>query len=383
MQSSTLLLKVLRYTTTLMTCRWRKIRSTLYFHPLHMEIINLLSFPQLKQCITEGYVTATLPISSMGELLITGGAGFIGSCLAKKSLESGWKVRIYDTIPNGLDQTLAELEDAGVKLIIGDIRNPETLNDAISGCDTVVHLAAQVSVPHSIINPQETMDVNVNGTAQVLELCLLNGVERVVMASSAAVYGNSENFPLHEDDAGMTLSPYAESKWMNEKQIIDARQKGLNAAALRFFNVYGNGQKSDGAYSAVIPKFIDLMLNGKTPIVNGDGLQTRDFVHVDDVCTAVLSLIEDDWKAVNHHVFNVATQTKISLLDLIDTINQILVKVNHLSISIDPVFGPSRKGDIQHSLADIQRMKNTFNWKPKVDLQRGLEDMIHSRKANR
>ncbi|MBT3540977.1 MAG: NAD-dependent epimerase/dehydratase family protein, partial [Opitutae bacterium] len=186
-----------------------------------------------------------------------------------------------------------------------------------------------------------------------------------------------------EDDAGMTLSPYAESKWMNEKQILDARQEGLNAAALRFFNVYGNGQKSDGAYSAVIPKFIDLMLNGKTPIVNGDGLQTRDFVHVEDVCTAVLSLIEDDWKAVNHHVFNVATQTKISLLDLIDTINQILVKVNHLNISIDPVFGPSREGDIQHSLADIQRMKNTFNWEPTMDFQRGLEQMIHSRKANR
>ena len=351
--------------------------------PYAQEIINLLSFPQLKLCITEGYVTATLPISSMGELLITGGAGFIGSCLAKKSLESEWKVRIYDTIPNGLDQTLTELEDAGVKLIVGDIRDSETLNEAISGCSAVVHLAAQVSVPHSMNNPQETMDVNVNGTAQVLELCLLNGVERMVMASSAAVYGNSENFPLHEDDAGMTLSPYAESKWMNEKQILDARQKGLNAAALRFFNVYGNGQKSDGAYSAVIPKFIDLMLDGKTPIVNGDGLQTRDFIHVEDVCTAVLSLIEGDWKAVNHHVFNVATQTKISLLDLIDTINQILVKVNHLNDSIDPVFGPSRKGDIQHSLADIQRMKNTFNWKPKVDLQRGLEDMIHSRKANR
>ena len=343
----------------------------------------MLSSPQLKQCITEGYVNATLPKTPMGELLITGGAGFIGSSLAKKSLESGWKVRIYDTVPNGLDQTLVELEDAGAIIIVGDIRDSETLQEAISGCSAVVHLAAQVSVPHSMNNPKETMDVNVNGTAQVLELCLLNGVERMVMASSAAVYGNSENFPLHEDDAGMTLSPYAESKWMNEKQILDARGKGLNAAALRFFNVYGNGQKSDGAYSAVIPKFIDLMLNGKTPIVNGDGLQTRDFIHVEDVCTAVLSLIEGDWKAVEHHVFNVATQTKISLLDLIDTINQILVKVNHLNDSIDPVFGPSRKGDIQHSLADIQRMKNTFNWKPKVDFQRGLEDMIHSRKANR
>lgn len=343
----------------------------------------MLSYQQLKHWNTEGYVINTPPITSMGELLITGGAGFIGCSLARKALEKGWKVRIYDTVPNGLDQTLAQLEDAGVKLIVGDIRDSETLSRAISGCNAVVHLAAQVSVPNSINNPKETMDVNVNGTAQVLELCLLNGVERMVMASSAAVYGNSENFPLHEDDAGMTLSPYAESKWMNEQQIHDARQKGLNAAALRFFNVYGNGQKSDGAYSAVIPKFIDLMLNGKTPIVNGDGLQTRDFIHVEDVCTAVLSLIEDDWKAVEHHVFNVATQTKISLLELIDAINQILLNGNLQNFPIDPVFGPSRKGDIQHSQADIQRMKNTFNWKPKMDFQRGLEQMIYSRKENR
>ena len=350
---------------------------------MHVQIINLLLYHQLRLCITEGYVIAALSIPSMGELLITGGAGFIGSSLARKSIERGWNVRIYDTVANGEDQTLTQLQNDGVELIIGDIRNRKKLSEAISGCDAVVHLAAQVSVSHSISNPHTTMDVNVNGTAQVLDLCLMNKVERVVVASSAAVYGTAETLPLREDDAGLTLSPYAESKWINEKQIIDARQKGLNAAALRFFNVYGNGQKSDGAYSAVIPKFIDLMLDGVAPTVNGDGLQTRDFIHVDDVCSAVLSLIEGEWKAVDYHAFNVATQTKVSLLELIDAINKVLVEKNQHYAPIVPVFGLSREGDIQDSLADIQRMKTTFNWNPTMDFQRGLELMIHSRMENR
>ena len=319
----------------------------------------------------------------MGELLITGGAGFIGSTLAKKALVDGWNVRIYDAVPNGGNQTLRQLQNAGAELIIGDVRNRETLSKAISGCDAVVHLAAQVSVQRSINNPDETMDVNVNGTAQVLDLCLLNGVERVIMASSAAVYGNLENLPLHEDDAGLTLSPYAESKWMNEKQIIDAREKGLNAAALRFFNVYGAEQKSNRAYSAVIPKFIDLMLDGIAPNVNGDGLQSRDFIHVSDVCTAVLSLLNGEWKAVNHHVFNVATQSKITLLDLIATINKILQNKSQHYIPIVPEFGPSLEGDIQNSMADIQRMKTTFTWEPLMEFQEGLEQMIQLRIENR
>ena len=315
----------------------------------------------------------------MGELLITGGAGFIGSTLARKSVEKGWKVRIYDTIPNGRNQTLVELEDAGIKVIIGDIRDSETLNGAISGCNAVVHLAAQVSVPYSMNNPEETMDVNVNGTAQVLELCLLNGVERMIMASSAAVYGNSENLPLHEDDAGVTLSPYAESKWMNEEQIRNAREKGLNAAALRFFNVYGHGQKSDGAYAAVIPKFADMMAQGDSPKLNGDGLHTRDFVHVYDVCAAINKLIEGEWKAEKHHVYNVATQTKITLLDLIASINGALHRLTENHQTIVATHGPERVGDIRHSMASIERICSTLNWKPVVPFKEGIERLVQER----
>jgi len=348
-----------------------------------MEIINLLSFIQLGSGFTEGYVIAALIIVYMGDLLITGGAGFIGSALAKKALEKGWKVCIYDTVPNGVDQTLTELQSAGVELIIGDIREREKLNNAISGCGAVVHLAAQVSVSHSIKNPQETMDVNVNGTAQVLKLCLLNGIERVVMASSAAVYGNAEHLPLQENDAGLTLSPYAESKWMNEKQIVHARKEGLKAASLRFFNVYGPGQKSDGPYSAVIPKFVDMMLSGEAPIVNGDGLQSRDFIHVNDVCTAVLSLIDGEWRADKHDVFNVATQSSVTLLNLIATINEILQDKKQDYLPIAPSFGPLRKGDIQNSMADIQRMKTTFAWEPMTSFHDGIEQMIRSRIESR
>ena len=223
----------------------------------------------------------------MPSLLITGGAGFIGSNFAKTSFNRGWTVRILDNFSTGLQSIADELELKGVQIFTGDIRDESLLDRAIEGCDAVVHLAAQVSVPFSVSNPQETMSINVDGTAKVLDACIRHGVERMVMASSAAVYGEADNLPLKEEDAGQVLSPYAQSKWENETHISDAREKGLRATALRFFNVYGTGQRPDGAYAAVIPKFADMMAQGIVPQINGDGLHTRDFVHVRDVCEAI------------------------------------------------------------------------------------------------
>ena len=315
----------------------------------------------------------------MGNLLITGGAGFIGSTLAKIVLERGWNVRILDNLSTGLESTARELENMGVKVFLGDIRDDSLLDSAMEGCDAVAHLAAQVSVPLSVSNPEETMSINVDGTSKVIAACLKHGVKRLIIASSAAVYGETESLPLKEEDAGHILSPYAESKWENETQIIDARKKGLQATALRFFNVYGVGQRPDGAYAAVIPKFADMMAQGIVPQINGDGLQTRDFVHVHDVCEAVYSLIEGDWKADKFHVYNVATQTKITLLELVEAINTSLSSFLPDYIHISPAHGPERVGDIRHSMASIERIQSTLDWSPKVGFEEGIKGLLQER----
>jgi UDP-N-acetylglucosamine 4-epimerase len=315
----------------------------------------------------------------MGDLLITGGAGFIGSNFAKTSISRGWNVRILDNLSTGLQSIADELELKGVDVHIGDIRDESLLDKAMEGCDAVVHLAAQVSVPLSVSNPKETMSINVDGTAKVLDACIRHGVERLVMASSAAVYGEAVGLPLKEEDAGQVLSPYAQSKWENETQISDTRKKGLHATALRFFNVYGVGQRPEGAYAAVIPKFADMMAQGIVPQINGDGLHTRDFVHVHDVCEAIYSLIEGDWKADKFHVYNVATQSKITMLELVEVINTSLSSLLPDYIHISPTHGPERVGDIRHSMASIERIQGTLDWSPKVDFEEGIKGLVQER----
>lgn len=315
----------------------------------------------------------------MGKLLITGGAGFIGSTLAKIAQKQGWEVRIFDNFSTGLKSTADELMNLGIEVVTGDIRDEVLLYSAVSGCDAVAHLAAQVSVPLSVANPQETMSINVDGTANVLEACFSHRIKRMVMASSAAVYGEAESLPLKEEDAGQVLSPYAESKWKNEAQIFEARTKGLQATALRFFNVYGVGQRPDGAYAAVVPKFADMMAQGIVPQINGDGMHTRDFVHVHDVCSALLSLLDGEWKGESHHVYNVATQTKITLLDLIEAINSTMKEIQTGFEPITPNHGPERVGDIRHSMANISRIKNTLGWNPVVSFEEGIEGLVKER----
>ena len=315
----------------------------------------------------------------MPSLLITGGAGFIGAAFAQKSINNGWKVTILDNLSTGLESSVEVLRKMGMGVHIGDIRDESLLDKALKDCDAVVHLAAQASVPLSVSNPEETMSINVDGTSKVIAACLKHGVKRLVMASSAAVYGEAESLPLKEEDAGQVLSPYAESKWKNEAQILEARKKGLRATALRFFNVYGVGQRPDGAYAAVVPKFADMMAQGIVPKINGDGMHTRDFVHVHDVCSAIFSLIEGDWRAEKNHVYNVATQTKITLLDLIEAINNTLMKIQEGFEPIIPIHGPERVGDICHSMANIERIQNTLGWKPKVDFQDGIEELVRER----
>ena len=312
----------------------------------------------------------------METILVTGGAGFIGSNFARIALERGYSIRIVDNLSTGSQEVADDLQNLGAEVIVGDIRDLNVMNAALHGVDFIVHLAAQISVPLSMERPEETADINIQGTQVVIDCALKHGVQRLVMASSAAVYGENTNLPLAEEDGGMLLSPYAKSKWENEDQILKSRKEGLESVALRFFNVYGVGQRPDSAYAAVIPKFVDLIVNQQPPVINGDGLQTRDFVHVNDVVQAIFKFLEPTWVGQNYHVFNVATQTKLSLLDLIDDINASLSQINPEHTVITPKFGPERAGDIRHSMASNARLVTETKWEQSVDFSVGIFELV-------
>ena len=312
----------------------------------------------------------------METVLVTGGAGFIGSNFARIALERGYSIRIVDNLSTGSQEVADDLQNLGAEVIVGDIRDLNVMNAALHGVDFIVHLAAQISVPLSMERPEETADINIQGTQVVIDCALKHGVQRLVMASSAAVYGENTNLPLAEEDGGMLLSPYAKSKWENEDQILKSRKEGLESVALRFFNVYGVGQRPDSAYAAVIPKFVDLIVNQQPPVINGDGLQTRDFVHVNDVVQAIFKFLEPTWVGQNYHVFNVATQTKLSLLDLIDDINASLSQINPEHTVITPKFGPERAGDIRHSMASNARLVTETKWEQSVDFSVGIFELV-------
>jgi nucleoside-diphosphate-sugar epimerase len=312
----------------------------------------------------------------MAKVLITGGAGFIGSTVAINSLNRGHEVVVLDNLSSGSIKVLEHLKSLGANTIIGDIRDSNSVINAMQGCDAVVHLAAQISVPASIANPQENNSINVEGTQLILDYCKQFNVKRVIVASSAAVYGQEDRMPLKEENAGDLLSPYAQSKWKNEQQIIASRLSGQNAVALRFFNVYGPGQKADGGYAAVIPKFIDMMVNGKAPTMNGDGLHTRDFVHVDDVAKLILTIIENEWFALENHVYNVGTGNKTSLLDLVASIKKGLENNSIDTNNLSPIFGEDRVGDIRHSVADVQRVAQDYGWEAAIPFEQGIISLV-------
>ena len=312
----------------------------------------------------------------MAKVLVTGGAGFIGSSVAIKCIQNGHEVVILDNLSSGSNKVLEHLESLGVRAVIGDIRDPYSVQRAMHDCDAVVHLAAQISVPASIENPQENNSINVEGTQLILDYCKQFDVKRVVVASSAAVYGQGSRLPLREELAGDLLSPYAQSKWNNEQQIIASRLDGQNTVALRLFNVYGPGQRSDGGYAAVIPTFIDMMVNGKAPTINGDGLHTRDFVHVDDVAKLILTIIENEWHALENHVYNVATGNETSLLDLVASIKKGLENNSIDTNNLSPVFAEDRAGDIRYSVADVQRVAQDYGWKAAIPLEKGIISLV-------
>ena len=316
-------------------------------------------------------------------LLVTGGGGFIGAHTAEIALRSGHEVTVLDDLSTGLAHRFASLANSGARTVLGDIRDSAARADALEGVHAVVHLAAQGSVPRSVEDPESTLEVNVRATDALLEDMAERGLTRLVLASSAAVYGDLEEVPHVEDMVGERQSPYADSKWANEQAVLRRRQEGWEALALRFFNVYGPGQRADGPNTGVIPIFVTHMCNRTAPTLYGGGKQTRDFVHVDDVARLLVDQATKPWKAPPRGVYNVGTGIQTSLLDLVHTIADALrtrgVDGEHLA----PLIGPARSGDLDHSLADVTAIAADLGWQAKITLEEGLSDLVDTQMLGR
>lgn len=302
------------------------------------------------------------------KILITGGAGFIGSHIADALIMKNHEVRILDDFSTGSRNNIKHIESR-LEVIEGSITDREVVEKAVKGIDFLFHQAAQVSVAESMKNPVKTWDTNIKGTKLLLNAAVTNKVKKVVIASSAAVYGNDGQLPKKEDMKPNPVSPYGNSKLMNEYIAENYhKQHGLRAICLRYFNVYGPRQSPKSEYAGVISKFIERMLRKERPVIYGDGEQTRDFVYVADVVKANILAMESE--KVNSGVFNIATGRQTSIRELVKTINEIL------GTDIVPTYQPERPGDIRYSFADITKARRKLGYKPEYDLKKGLEKTI-------
>jgi len=302
--------------------------------------------------------------------LITGGCGFIGSHIAEALKEQKHTVIIYDNLSSGYEHNIAGFRDK-ITFIKADIRDMKTLTTAMKGVDYVFHKAAMVSVFDSVERPIENHDINITGTLNVLNAAKESGVKRVVAASSASVYGNDPVLPKTEDMIPSPKSPYALAKIAMEYYMrIFAELYGLETVVFRYFNVYGSRQDPGSIYSGVISRFIDDILTGRKPTVFGDGLQTRDFIFIQDVVEANFLAMSKQTLGKGE-VFNIATGYRTSLLDLIDIIKDLSGK------DIKSRFKDVRRGDIRHSVADISRARHELGFTPRYDVKRGLMKLLN------
>ena len=311
-------------------------------------------------------------------ILVTGGAGFIGSNLCEALLEKKNKVVCLDNFATGKRENIAHLTaDDNFTLIEGDIRKLEDCLKASQGVDYVLHQAALGSVPRSIKDPITSNDVNVSGFLNMLVAARDNGVQRFVFAASSSTYGDSESMPKVEDIIGKPLSPYAITKYVNELYAdIFSKTYGLETIGLRYFNVFGRKQDPNGAYAAVIPKFVSQLMKGESPVINGDGNYSRDFTYIDNVIQAnLLSLVTTNEKAINT-VYNVAYGDRNTLNDLMGYLKEYLSEFDSNISNIQVIHGPNRAGDIPHSHASVDKAKENLNYNPQFTLQQGLKEAV-------
>ncbi|MDZ4659459.1 MAG: SDR family oxidoreductase [Bythopirellula sp.] len=298
-------------------------------------------------------------------VLVTGGAGFIGSHIATTLVERGDAVRVLDNLDTGSRENLAHL-GGKVEFVEGDVTDPQAVARAVEGVEIVFHQAALASVPRSVAAPLDTNAVCVAGTLNVLLAARQSGVRRVVYAGSSSAYGNDPTRSKSERIVPAPLSPYAAAKLAAEGYCRAFTETyGLETVTIRYFNVFGSRQDPDSEYSAVIPIFVSLMLQGKRPTIYGDGLQSRDFTFVSDIVRG--NLLAAAAQGVAGQVINVATGKQFTLLDLVASINRVL------GTKIEPVFADPRPGDVRESLADISLARKLLKFEPQVSFDEGLE----------
>jgi len=302
------------------------------------------------------------------KFLVTGGAGFIGSNICEALLGMGYFVRCLDNFSTGKRENLDGFRDnPNFELMEGDIRNLDTCMKACEGIDYVSHQAAWGSVPRSIEMPLLYNEINIGGTLNMLEAARQNKIKKFVYASSSSVYGDEPNLPKTEERVGKVLSPYALTKKTDEEWArLYTKLYGLETVGFRYFNVFGRRQDPDGAYAAVIPKFVKALLNDEAPTINGDGKQSRDFTYIENVIEANLKGMLSGSEA-SGEAFNIAYGGQEYLIDLYNKLCELLDK------DIKPNFGPDRAGDIKHSNADISKAKRLLDYKPDYDFKKGIE----------
>lgn len=311
-------------------------------------------------------------------ILVTGGAGFIGSNLCEALLKNGNTVTCLDNFATGHKKNIAQhFNNPKFTLIEGDIRNLDDCHKACKRVDYIMHQAALGSVPRSINDPITSNNVNVSGFLNMLVAARDNGVKRFVYAASSSTYGDSKGLPKVEDKIGKPLSPYAITKYVNELYAeIFSKTYGIETIGLRYFNVFGRKQDPKGAYAAVIPKFVMQFMDYESPVINGDGSFSRDFTYIDNVIQMnVLAVVTTNKDAVNT-VYNVAYGERTDLNELTTLLKEYLSEFDSKIKDVDVTFGPERQGDVPHSLASIDKAKNLLNYNPQYNIKKGLKEAV-------
>ena len=306
----------------------------------------------------------------MSKVLVTGGAGFIGSNLTEALLQRGHSVRVLDDFSTGKRENLIfDKAYPRLEVIEGDIRNLAACQKAVQGMEYVFHQGAMPSVQRSVEDPETSNAVNVGGTLNILIAARENGVRRVMYAASSSVYGDTPTLPKHEEMPPNPLSPYALQKHVGEHYCrLFYQLYGLETISLRYFNIFGPKQDPNSLYSAVIPKFIDALLEGRSPVIFGDGEQSRDFTYIENVVQA--NLLAMSAEHLHGEAVNIACGKRISLNQLLSVLKEILGSKQ------SAIYQESRKGDVKHSLADIRRGKEIINYEPKVEIEAGLKKTV-------
>lgn len=312
------------------------------------------------------------------KIVITGGAGFIGSALCDNFMSKGYAVVCLDNLATGHKKNITHhLSNPDFTFIEGDIRNLSDCQKAVEGADYVLHEAALGSVPRSLKDPITTNDVNVGGFLNMLVASRDAGIKRFVYAASSSTYGDSEALPKVEDVIGKPLSPYAITKYVNELYAdIFSRTYGLETIGLRYFNVFGRRQDPNGAYAAVIPKFVLQLIDHESPVINGDGNYSRDFTFIDNVVQMnELALFTQNIQAVNT-VYNTAYGDRTTLNDLVHYLKKHLSEFDSAIADVTIIYGPNRAGDIPHSLASIDKAKKLLGYAPQFSMEAGLKEAV-------